>query len=359
MSLMSTGDSYAVLMERLQYPGSLRLRRILECLMTPEQAHLAAELPGTLEEVAQRTGVPVARVRQQLDDLYFRGIVFPRDFDNRDFFRFARDIRQFHDATQATQKLDTKKDRAFFEAWQDFVTHEWYPRLGKATVARGRPGMRVVPAYKAIQELSGILPCEDFREILKAQQLIAVVPCSCRLRATSIEQPCKHARETERWNCIQFGRGAEYAIKRGSGKEISLKEALDLMEKIEGDGLVHTWVNNANLTGFPLVCNCCRDCCQTYVPLDMLGASIGYAWEKSRYLAEVNPDKCNGCQVCLDRCQFDAIQLVRQTGSGEEKVRILADKCFGCGACVVGCAPGAIKMRAARPPQHIPGAVTA
>lgn len=41
---MTTVDPYRPLAERLGYPNSLLFRRILEYLMTPQQARLAAEL---------------------------------------------------------------------------------------------------------------------------------------------------------------------------------------------------------------------------------------------------------------------------------------------------------------------------
>ena len=77
-------------------------------------------------------------------------------------------------------------------------------------------------------------------------------------------------------------------------------------------------------------------------------------WEKSRYQAHVNLDDCDGCQVCVDRCSFDAIEMVRAEGSKKYKAVINSDKCFGCGVCVVGCKPEAIKMKVIRPAEHIP-----
>ena len=45
----------------------------------------------------------------------------------RSYYRFARDIIQLHDATQASQKLDQVKDRRLFQLWEDFCAHEMYP----------------------------------------------------------------------------------------------------------------------------------------------------------------------------------------------------------------------------------------
>ena len=356
---MSDNDVYDVIMERLLFPGSARLLPILKELMTPDQARMIVELPGTPQEVAEKTGIDVNRVKDNLDALFFKGVLFPRgDFRRREVYRFARSIGQFHDATMATQELDVEKDRPYFELWYDFVMNEMYPRFAERYQALGRRVDRIVPAYKAIKDLDGILPYENFPEMLRAQERIAVVPCSCRLCTDSVGERCDVYDEVANWACIQFGRAADYAIARGSGKELSLEEALELNDIIEEDGLLHKWDNNSAMTGPKLSCQCCRDCCMMYVPMDQAGLDISMIWEKSRYQAEVNQDDCSGCQTCVDRCLFDAIEMERPEGSKKYKAVINADKCFGCGVCVVGCETGALKMKLVRPPEHIPEVAT-
>ncbi len=352
---MSANDAYATLMERLDFPGSTRLRAVLEDLMTPEQAQMVVELPGSPEEVAQKTGISLERVKEQLDDLFFKGVIFVRgDFEKREYFRFARNTGQLHDATQASQMRDVVKDGKFFELWHDFCINEMYPSMAQRYRGLERPIWRIVPASKSIQNLADVLPCEDFRQLLRTQELIAVVPCPCRSRTTAVDEPCEHTKEQEQWHCLQFGRSAEYVIKRGSGKKLSIDEALELCDKIEADGLLHMWPNNTNMTGINVSCQCCRDCCMLYVPIDQAGLPIGMVWEKSRYQAYVNLDDCTGCQDCVERCQFDAIEMERSEGSKRLKAVIDAEKCFGCGVCIVGCEPEAIKMKAVRPLEHIP-----
>ena len=56
----------------------------------------------------------------------------------------------------------------------------------------------------------------------------------------------------------------------------------------------------------------------------------------------------------LERCHFDAIDLVR-TGK-KYKAAVNEDKCWGCGLCVLTCEPGAIRLKAVRPPEYIPEA---
>ena len=247
---MNEKNTYTILMERLGYPSSTRLRLIMEELMTPDEARMAVELPATAEGVAEKTGFDTGRVKDTLDSLFFKGVVFPRgDFRRRELYRFARSIGQFHDATMATSQLDIKKDRRLFEVWYDFVMNEWYPDVGKSRKGLERPHQRIVPAYKSIKEFPGVLPYENFPEMLKAQELIAVTPCSCRLCTDSVGEKCDIFDEVHDFACIQFNRGADYAIARGSGNKLTTEEALALSDRVEDAGLLQIWVNTSQMTG--------------------------------------------------------------------------------------------------------------
>ncbi len=363
MSTVSAQDDYTTLAGSLGYAESKRFRAILEHLMTPEQARMVAALPGTPAEVANKTGFGEARVAEEMDALFYTGVVFPKgDFNNREFFRFARSVGQFHDATQATQKLDIHTDNAFYTLWQDFVMNEWYPDVGEGQKKATMPFQRIVPSHLALEGLSDVLPCEDYRELLKAQELIAIVPCACRVRTDSVGETCEHTDEVGSWKCFQFNRGAQYVIARGSGRQLSTDEALELLDECAEDGLLHMWPNSAAMTGLNTSCHCCRDCCMMYVPVDITeGGDIGKVWAKSRYEAFIDQDKCDGCQDCVERCQFDSIEMVKPEGAGKKKrskklkAVIDPEKCWGCGACVPACDEAkAIGFKVVRPVEHIP-----
>ncbi len=352
---MSEKDVYTDMLAHLDYPDSKRLRAILKFLMTPDEAELVAALPGSQQEVADKTGVSLDRVTETLDALFYKGVVFPRgDFRRRVYFRFTKSIGQFHDSTMADVTIDPRKDNEIFKLWRDFEENEMFPRMGENLRQRERPYFRIVPAYESIKDLPGVLPYENFPEILKAQELIAAAPCSCRYCTEGIGEPCILHNEMNDFACLQFNRGAEYVITRGSGKEMSIEEALEFNDRIEQTGLLHIWGNAAVLTGPKMSCQCCGDCCVDAVTADIHGIPRTQSWAKSRYEAYVNQDDCDGCQVCIDRCLFDAIDMVRTEGSKKLKAVVDPEKCYGCGVCVLGCDQASLKMKVVRPPEHIP-----
>ncbi len=75
---------------------------------------------------------------------------------------------------------------------------------------------------------------------------------------------------------------------------------------------------------------------------------------KSRFQAEVDKVTCKGCQTCVERCPFEAVEMVKISGEKKLKAQISSEKCFGCGVCAVGCESEAIKLVEVRPPEYIP-----
>ena len=350
-----TENPFEVLTGIMGFPGSKYLRQIFEYLMSPSQAEVATALPGSVEEVAARARITKEEARKILDELWRKGLAFPKDFDKRDYFRFARDIVQLHDATLATQQLGLEKDKKYFELWHEFGIHEFYKKMGEMLEAvLTKPFWRVIPAYQAIKDLPDVLPHENMHEIVEEVGTLGIVPCSCRQVTAALGKGCDHTDETKVWHCTQFGRGAEYVIKRGSGRQISKEEIIELMDEIERDGLVHMGPNTSDISRIRTICNCCSDCCEFFNFFRFGKIPIGVMVEKSRFEAWVDVGKCTGCQTCIERCYFDAISFVRPADSKRYKAQVNSEKCFGCGVCAIGCEQEAIKLKLVRSPEHIP-----
>lgn len=69
--------------------------------------------------------------------------------------------------------------------------------------------------------------------------------------------------------------------------------------------------------------------------------------ELDPFVAEVNQDLCDGCELCLAECQYDgALTMVDVTANGVTARRAVVTPalCVGCGACAAVCPPRAINV---------------
>jgi ferredoxin len=58
----------------------------------------------------------------------------------------------------------------------------------------------------------------------------------------------------------------------------------------------------------------------------------------ANYYAVADASRCVGCEVCLERCQMEAIQMV------DGVARVDRDRCIGCGLCVPTCSSDALQL---------------
>ena len=349
---MSSDNVYKVLAEKHGYPNSIRYLHILEFLMTPQQARIAAELPSPLEEIALKQELPLETVEAEIKTLFKNGVVIPKNFQTLEFPRFARSIAQFHDSTMSILDIelyDEKDEKEFYLLWDEFCEKEWYPDRTAMFNSLGRPLYRVIPAYRAIKDLPDVQPWEDVREILKSHGLMAAASCSCRKGKGVVGTPCEHSHDV---NCLQFNRAAEYVSTRGTGRKITYDQMMKLVDEIEEDGLVHQWVNDRRMSA-GVMCNCCIDCCMNWHASDANQGDNSKVWAPSRFQAEVDQELCTGCQTCVDRCMFDAIEMVKVPNSKKLKAAVDPEKCFGCGVCVIKCESSTLHMKMVRPLEHI------
>ena len=212
-------DAYAVLAERLGHAGSERLVKVLKRLMDEEEAKIAASLPCPVIELAKKLSKEEEEINKRLGGLCGKGVVFMTSRGHQ----FARDILQLHDATASDVRLDYIWGRELLDLWEDFCQEEWYPDWAKGIQTLTVPVWRVIPARNAISTGTKLLPSEDLEAILGKATRLAVVRCSCRRVAKRCDSPLEV--------CLQLNRGAEYAITRGTGKELSREKAMRLRPK--------------------------------------------------------------------------------------------------------------------------------
>lgn len=330
---MSEMQAYQKFAEMMLHKDSQYIPKILQCMITDEQATLLVSLPGTAAQMAQKLDRAVDDIKADLNDLFHKGLAFKKEKNEGVIWRAPAHIAQFHDASI----LWSQAPAEFYDLWSTYMETEWPNLAPLLTELLPRPFTRVIPVGKSVDPGKvQVLAPENVREIIDSAGRLAVTPCTCRLTMRKCDAPVEV--------CLQINRGADYTIERGSGREVTKEEALKIIAETEEAGLVHVTMNKAGVGHF--ICNCCGCCCQSFT---LLIADDLPICDPSRYRPEVNIDVCNGCGTCEERCWFDAISV-----SENQAAAVIEDKCLGCGQCAIGCPEEAISMTEVREPGFIP-----
>jgi Pyruvate/2-oxoacid:ferredoxin oxidoreductase delta subunit len=294
----------------------------------------------TCQEVAGKLKLDEKAVSVTLSNLVDRGLLTRGQTQ----YAFHTSLLAFHHDVVGDPAVEPVPDK-IKELWTDFFYNEWWESFLNNYITRqkatGRPVHRVWPALAALDLSpkilpSQILPEENFRLTIQNAKRRIVAPCGCR----KLWGKCDHQLETC-FSCFDNSRGEYYLNKPGRAlREVSLDETLAIVRRNEESGLVHIGV-----------CYCCADACEILYSLKRANRFDLLA--PSRFRAAVEFELCSGCQTCVERCPFDAIEMVKVPGSKKLKARILSDKCMGCGLCVITCKPKAMTLEIARPPEYI------
>jgi len=308
-------------------------------LCNEEEAGLLLNMPATLEELAEKSGRAPEELKPVLHELFIRGVVFERVKEGTLRYYRPRDLIQFHDASILWPEAPPE----FLLLWQDFMETE-YLELSKMIAEMDLAAVtRVIPVEQAMEGGgSKVLPFDSAMGILEQAERLAVTKCTCRLTANKCESPLEV--------CIQLDRAADYALKRGTGRELNLEEAREILKKSAEAGLVHVTDNRA--THGHIICNCCSCCC-IVLPV-ILRTRKRVLLAPSRFLPAVDADGCTLCSTCVEICPVQALSL-EDAGQGDALL-VNQDLCLGCGQCAYQCPEDAIAMEEVRNPDFIPGA---
>jgi ferredoxin len=188
-----------------------------------------------------------------------------------------------------------------------------------------------------------VLPIEDVEKVFGFLGNIVRLPCYCRYINLGTEQRFCYGislapQEGEMFKIIKEIDMDYLTGPDTSGlEELTKEEALENFRQYEKEGLCHTvWTFVAPFIGG--ICNCDRSDC---------GAMQGTVTEgipsmfRAEYVAEVNPELCNGCRQCMRVCQFGAIGY----SAANKKIFIDPLRCYGCGICRASCTKNAIQLQ--------------
>lgn len=187
-----------------------------------------------------------------------------------------------------------------------------------------------------------VVPLEDAKVILSelAAEPIIQNYCMCRMMQRGVKDVC----------CINFGvlsgviEKLPRFIPKNTKVRLDREEAVARLEEQNRKGRVATvWFQPVPYIN--AICSCEVPQCGGLRLRTDFGLKAVY---KAEYVADVNPDLCQGCKECISVCQFGAIKYSPTL----ERALIDQNKCFGCGLCRDRCKYDAIKLV---PREQTPG----
>ena len=307
--------------------------RILKLIFSTEEAALASQLGEDqlpASTIAKRIGLTTEETQARLNIMAEKGLVMPWEMNGGQLFTLAPFIVGILEDTLERNIPTAARHHAMDNVDTHQLIHlveEYFANGGAAGIMKPQPALHhVLPAQKAVKpEL--ILPYDDVLQILQSAKSFGLRECICRVQKDHVgERKCSFPLKT----CLFFSplddQPYEFRKSMVLG-HISKQQALELLDKAEEIGLVHCVSNVKGGLGY--VCNCCGCCCEILRGVTEYGIENSVA--QANYFSVIDPEKCNGCSICVDRCQVHAISLENGIATVDR------NKCIGCGLCVTGC----------------------
>lgn len=317
-------------------PATETFDRILRILFSANDAAIASQLSFALmplDKIAGKTGKPAAEVYEALEAMADRGIVYAKmDKEGKPRYSLLPTIPGLYEFPFMRIDNVARRDE-LGQLWH--LYHE--EALGNEFAGSNTPQMRVIPVRQSLTLTTEILPYESVSDMIARARYIALADCACRVSMRNCDKPIEA--------CLAFGANGEFLVERDRARHITPQEALEVLDRAEEAGLVHTCNNSQD--EFAVVCNCCSCCCTILRGLTRL--KNPHAFALSGFIVHYQKEECAGCMLCLeDRCPVGAI------AQADDIVTVDAGSCIGCGLCVSICPTDALQMNRRENPPRTP-----
>ena len=194
---------------------------------------------------------------------------------------------------------------------------------------------RLTAIMSARGQGSQIVALEDADKVLELCSPIGLIACICRKGIRAIDERNEHE-----YTCMGMGVGMLKWERwperyKGGVAFVNLDDAKEWNHEMDRRGFVHILM----LFRAPFIGGFCQcDYPDRGAVRNVVDFGLGSL--KGHNVAMVDYDKCNGCGICAQRCQWGALKFEVTS----EKANVDIFKCYGCGLCQTGCPRGAIKL---------------
>jgi DNA-binding Lrp family transcriptional regulator len=239
MNDLKKNNAYDQILENMrEYPQNIPIiddkvsdafKAYIELLFTPEEAEIAQYLkvkPQSIRILAKKLGKEKEDVEKILEDMTEKGII--QDIGGYSYFlTMAHLLNVGYKYSKALERLGEKGA----ELYEKFFIHDKFYKRYESSDA-GTSLMRVVPVEHSIKYETEILNVEEVHKILEqCQKPIVITDCPCRKRTEILgKRECKGKFPIEN-SCFQLGFFGSYFLRRGEGKELSIDEAKEWVDK--------------------------------------------------------------------------------------------------------------------------------
>ncbi len=214
------------------------------------------------------------------------------------------------------------------------------PGTGQSTLASFKKAPRLVHwiARHHQQDVhwGQVVPIEDAFEMVDLLDWIVRLPCTCRadtigdrnaryclgVGVAELEEPVRQL----------FREAVDPSLDVES---LTKEQAKQMLADLDKRGSMHSvWTFKSPFIGG--LCNCDRDC-MAFQSQRFYQFQVMF---RAEYVAQVDPDKCNGCRRCMHQCLFGAMTHSLTLN----KCAVHAPDCYGCGICRAVCQRDAISL---------------
>ncbi|TFH38567.1 MAG: hypothetical protein E4G96_10300, partial [Chrysiogenales bacterium] len=211
-------------------PESPAIIEILKILFTPEEAALAAVMsfkPWGVEKIASAASIPADGALAMLESLADKGVVFSKTKDGAPLYGLLPLIPGVFEFP--FMKSDgSPMHRKLGALWEEYHAGA----LGASFAGNPTPLMRVVAVEKSLKAEQRVHPYEEVKHFIENAKSIALADCACRVSVGACDRP--------KDVCLIFDGAAEFLVSRGFARPINVKEGMEVLDRAERAGLVHT-----------------------------------------------------------------------------------------------------------------------
>ncbi|NHI92402.1 MAG: hypothetical protein EAX96_07850 [Candidatus Lokiarchaeota archaeon] len=342
---------YKKIRDALMLPrGNKDVLKILKFWFTPEEAQIISIFKTAmmssypLEKIAKKANQPEEKVKNILEKLAKKGLIFTWINKKTNELMYTipmlfPGLFEWYFASKHNSSEELEKASKIFKPLED----SFISSASNYPISRVAPSIKPLEKTIEIEEMvetgqSQVLIFEDVKKILRSSKNIAVMPCPCRIFHGILGDSCGKPLDV----CFNLNSNADYVIREGIGRQVSVEEGIKILKNAEKAGLVHVINNQSEKHSF--ICNCCGCCC------GFLGNAnkfklIDKMIAPSNYRPKIIREKCNLCKACVKKCPVNALFV--NYGNREDLSDsniLIQDICIGCGICAAVCPSDAIEL---------------